>query len=189
MFIDYQNVHLSAHDQFARFSDPVHQSLIQPARFADVVLAARRARNFDDVDLTEIHVFRGQPSRRHEGDQHSRVQRQASQWTRDRRVKMHLRTLRYPRDWPTSRAQEKGVDVELAIEVVRAAITSTADVIIVATRDTDVLPALALVQTSTASTVELVNWHGQSELKLEPQPRAILLKEAEYRRCRDPLSY
>ena len=37
MFIDYQNLHMSAHEQFARFHEPVYQSLVHPAKFADRV--------------------------------------------------------------------------------------------------------------------------------------------------------
>jgi uncharacterized LabA/DUF88 family protein len=158
-------------------------------KFADQVILARRAKGMPEVDLTEIHVFRGLPSRRHEPGQHARVQRQASNWTRDRRVSMYLRPLRYPRDWPENRSQEKGVDVALAIEIVRAAITGSADLVIVATRDTDVVPALELVQNDSDSTVELANWHGQSELKLSPQPDAVRLDKSAFQRSRDTYNY
>lgn len=189
MFIDYQNVHFTAWECFSSYGTPVYDCLIDPGRFADQVLAAREERNFAEVDLTEIHVFRGWPSRRNEGTQHARVQRQASNWTRDRRVKMHLRTLQYPRDWPDEPAKEKGVDVELAIEVVRSGITSTADVVIVATRDTDIVPALDLVSASTSAVVELATWDGQSELKLASRPRVVRLGRAAFSRSRDTRNY
>lgn len=190
LFIDYQNLHFSAWEMFAAgLQTQVWECLIHPGKFADQVLAARLGKNWPEVDLTEIHVFRGLPSRRHEVKQHSRVQRQASQWTRDRRVKMHLRPLRYPRDWPDEPSQEKGVDVELAVEIVRAAITGAAETVIVATRDTDVIPALELVQSSTQSRVELVYWAGTSDLKLSPQPKFVSLNQSAYNRSRDTNNY
>lgn len=189
LFIDYQNVHFTAWECFSSYGSPVYDSLIDPGKFGDQVLAARAARNFDPVDLEEIHVFRGWPSRRHEGQQHARVQKQASNWTRDPRVKMHLRSLQYPRDWPDEPAKEKGVDVELAVEVVRAAITRTADVIIVATRDTDIVPALDLVTTATASVVELATWDGQSELKVTSRPKTVRLGRSAFNRSRDTRNY
>jgi len=189
MFIDYQNVHFTAWECFSTYGTPVYDCLIDPGKFADQVLALRSSRNFEHVDLTEIHVFRGWPSRKHEGAQHARVQRQQSNWTRDRRVRMHLRTLQYPRDWPDEPAKEKGVDVELAIEVVRSAITSAADVLIVATRDTDIVPALDLVASSTSAKVELATWDGQSELKVASRPRVVRLGRSDFNRSRDTRDY
>lgn len=189
LFIDYQNVHFTAWECFSSYGTPVYECLIDPGKFADRVLEQRAARNFEEVELSEIHVFRGWPSRRHEGAQHARVQKQASNWTRDRRVNMHLRTLQYPRDWPDEPAKEKGVDVELAIEVVRAAIQGTADVLIVATRDTDIVPALDLVSTSTAARIELATWEGQSELKVASRPKVVRLGKSEFNRSRDTRNY
>lgn len=188
LFIDYQNVHFTAWECFTTYGTPVWQSLINPGKFADVIKTARLAKHFDDVDITEIHVFRGLPSRRHEPTQHARVQRQASNWTRDRRVKMHLRPLRYPRDWPTEPSQEKGVDVALAIGVVQASLEGHADTLIVATRDTDIVPALDLVQAGSVS-LELANWKGQSALVLTPKARGVTLDDSAYRRSRDTASY
>jgi uncharacterized LabA/DUF88 family protein len=189
LYVDYQNVHFTAWECFSAYGTPVYQCLIDPGKFADQVLAARLDKGYQAVDLTEIHVFRGWPSRRNEGAQHARVQRQASNWTRDRRVKMHLRTLQYPRDWPETPANEKGVDVDMAIEVVRAGITGTADVIVVATRDTDIVPAIELVSASTGASVELAGWHGQSELKVAGASGSVLLQRPAFNRSRDTRNY
>ena len=189
LYVDYQNVHFTAWECFSAYGTPVYDCLIHPGRFADQILAARRGKGYQDVDLTEIDVFRGWPSRRHEGAQHARVQRQASNSTRDRRVKMHLRTLQYPRDWPTSPAKEKGVDVEMAIEIVRAGLTGAADLVIVATRDTDIVPAIELVSASTGASVELAGWHGQSELKVAGASGSVLLQRPAFNRSRDTLNY
>ena len=53
--------------------------------------------------------------------------------------------LRYPPTWPTDPAQEKGIDVALAIDFVRLAITGAYDVSVMMPTDTDLLPALRFV--------------------------------------------
>ncbi|CAQ03269.1 NYN domain-containing protein [Clavibacter sepedonicus] len=189
LFIDYQNLHFSAWETFTSYGSAVYDSLIHPGKFGDQVLAARAARNFPELELTKIHVYRGLPSRKREPGQHARVQRQASNWTRDPRVVMSLRALKYPRDWPDEPSQEKGIDVLLAIQVVQASIESAADTLIVSTRDTDILPALELVQSTGNTALELATWKGQSELKMSPQPKSVSLDKPFYMRSRDTANY
>jgi hypothetical protein len=47
------------------------------------------------------------------------------------------RPLRYPKAWPAERAQEKGVDVALAVDFVMLAVTGAHDVGILVSTDTD----------------------------------------------------
>lgn len=189
LFIDYQNVHFTAWECFTSYGAPVYDSLIHPGKFADQISASRDARGFEHIDFTRISVYRGLPSRRHEPGQHARVQRQASQWTKDRRVVVNLRPLRYPRDWPDTPSQEKGVDVHLAIEVAQAAMERSADVLVVATRDTDIVPALELAQNVEGVDLELATWVGQSELKLSRKARVVRLDKGGYSRSRDMNNY
>lgn len=165
LFIDYQNTHLSVAEAFAPAGTPPHTTLIHPGKFADALMARRALANRHG-DLEQIHVYRGQPSSDREVAQASRNKAQAAEWTRDRRVHMHTRPLRYPSDWPQQRAKEKGVDVHLAIDVVRCALTGSADVIIVSSRDTDLVPALEMVLDHTSVTVEVVHWENTSRLRL-----------------------
>ncbi|PDQ34963.1 MAG: hypothetical protein B5766_08210 [Candidatus Lumbricidophila eiseniae] len=83
MFVDYQNLHLSAHGTFTPYGTPVHEALIHPGRFADQVIAGWKD---DPVSIKQIHVFRGLPNSRREPDANSRVNRQHNQWKRDPRV-------------------------------------------------------------------------------------------------------
>ena len=57
------------------------------------------------------------------------------------------RGLRYPRDWPNQRAQEKGIDTALAIDFVAMAVDGVYDVGVIMSTDTDLLPALEFVRT------------------------------------------
>ena len=96
--IDYQNVHMTAHDVF----DPrgeLHESLIHPVQFAARAIVERNARQRD-------------------GMEHARL----------------TRTI--------GRPKEKGIDVLCALALVREAVRPDVDVVILASRDTDLVPAL-----------------------------------------------
>ena len=56
-----------------------------------------------------------------------------------------MRPLRYPYGWPREKAQEKGVDVELAVDFISMAIRREYDVGILFSTDTDLRPALEAV--------------------------------------------
>jgi uncharacterized LabA/DUF88 family protein len=55
------------------------------------------------------------------------------------------RPIRYPKAWPAERAQEKGIDVALAVDFVMLAVTGAYDVGILMSTDTDLRPALEAV--------------------------------------------
>ena len=168
LFIDYQNVHLSGHEMFAAFGAPLHASLIHPAALADQITAVRNTKVFQPVAIERIHVYRGQPSSHQDPTAAARNKAQAASWTRDRRVQMHTRTLTYPYDGGAPR--EKGVDVMLAVDLIRCSITKSADVIILASRDTDLLPALEAAYDLDGAIVETAGWSGQSRLRFRGDP-------------------
>lgn len=78
---------------------------------------------------------------------------------------MHTRPLRYPRTWPNNKAKEKGVDVMLAGEFVRAAIEGGVDVLVMASRDTDLVPALEMARDLGRVQIEVVTWQGCGRLR------------------------
>lgn len=164
IFIDYQNLHLSAGEAFAPRGTPAHATLIHPGRFADVLMKKRMEKGRDG-DIEAIHVYRGQPSSAKQGEAAGRNKAQAAEWSRDRRVKMHTRTLRYPRNWPTDKAREKGVDVMLACDFVRCALESGADTLILVSRDTDLVPALEMARDLGNVQVEVAMWRNCSRLR------------------------
>lgn len=194
LFIDYQNLHLSAHERFGAFGDPIHRSLIHPGRFADCLAAIRNERVHEPVKIAHVNVFRGQPSNEREARPAARNKAQTAEWTRDRRVTVHARPLRYPRDWPDEPSREKGVDVLLAISLVRAAIEHPGDVIILASRDTDLLPAIEMARHVDHAIVEVAGWLGDSRLRLKganhgPSMWCTQLGRAEFDKCRDMRDY
>jgi len=190
LYMDYQNVHLSVGEAFAPPGTPAFTTLIHPAKFADT-LVARRASNGRKGRIEEVHVYRGQPSMQHEPEMASRNKAQAAEWSRDRRVTMHTRPLRYPRDWPNNKAKEKGVDVMLACDFVRAAIEYSADVLILASRDTDMVPALEMARELGSCTVEIATWQNCSRLRFPDRSSlwCSYMSGADYLASKDPRQY
>lgn len=167
--IDYQNIHLMAHQIWAPKGLPVHECLIHPLKFAEQVLAVRAVRQQDVVQqravLAGVKVFRGSPSNRHQSFLYGISQRQRSEWTRDRRVDVVYRTLRYPQGWPSAPAREKGVDVLVALTLVRVAQDPEIDVVILASHDTDLEPALEMGVADGAAKIETAGWQGANVLR------------------------
>lgn len=192
LFIDYQNLHLSGHEVFGAYQAPVHASLIHPGQFANEVESARNALVHHQMKITEVHVYRGQPSSDREATSAARNKSQTAEWTRDRRVTVHSRTLRYPHEGGPPR--EKGVDVMLAVDLIRCSMMKRADVIILASRDTDLLPALEAAYDVDGSFVEVTGWAVGSRLRFRgPTGRRPLwhtgLDSAAFQRSLDQRDY
>lgn len=190
LFIDYQNVHLSIAEAFAPPCTPHHTTLIHPGRFGDALMA-RRLASQRGGQLERIHVYRGMPGQRQEAVMNARNRAQASNWTRDPRVSVYSRPLRYPRDWPAQKAKEKGVDVALAVDAVRCALRGEADTIVVASRDTDLLPAVELVNDLPGVDVEVCTWQGLSRLQFRGNGGlwCTYLQGSDYMASKDPTQY
>ena len=189
VLMDYQNVHLTAWESFTTYGTPVYEALINPGKFADQAAIAWRTATSEGLAVVKVLVYRGLPDPRKEGRLNSRVSRQNANWQRDSRVTVNTRPLRYPRDWPNEKAQEKGVDVMLALGLVRAALDGSFDRIIVATRDTDLLPAIEMAETEQSGRIILANWKGQSTLKPRGNIPSVVLGQSEYNRSRDTTNY
>lgn len=181
--IDYQNVHLTAHEQFCPAGVAKHESLIHPLYFANQVLLARKAaRELKGLDspatsststsLARVAVFRGLPGNKQQPDFYRRNLMQRSEWTRDRRVMVEYRSLKYTYDaYGDWTAQEKGIDVRVALEVVRSVESGDYDLVILAAHDTDLEPAIeyaldsAPVQSGKVQ-VETAGWKNCKQLRI-----------------------
>jgi uncharacterized LabA/DUF88 family protein len=158
MVIDYQNVHMTAHDVF----DPrgeLHESLIHPVQFARRAITERNERQRDGMEhatLSRTIVFRGRHNVDHHWEQHRRCNDQATRWQEDGAIVV-LRDLKYTyqlganrepildingKKIPVGRPKEKGIDVLCALALVREAARPDIDLVILASRDTDLVPAL-----------------------------------------------
>ncbi|MEK6310998.1 MAG: hypothetical protein V4737_10960 [Curtobacterium sp.] len=156
--VDYQNVHLTAYDVFDGRGDR-HDSLIHPMQFARRAIRERNARQragYPHAEVIRVIVFRGLHHVDHDWEQHRRCIDQAAQWRADG-VDVQLRDLKYSyhrgadgqpildvhgKKVPVGRPKEKGIDVLCALACVREAARDDVDLVVLASRDTDLVPAL-----------------------------------------------
>lgn len=156
--IDYQNVHLTARDVFDP-SGPVQDSLIHPMQFARRAILERnnaQRPGMPHAQLQHVLVYRGLPHVDHDWEQNRRCRDQARQW-RDDGALVELRDLKYDyqrgpdgrpildirgKKTPIGRPREKGIDVLCALACVREAGSPGTDLVILASRDTDLAPVL-----------------------------------------------
>ncbi len=142
VFLDYQNVYGGARQAFHSYHAPYTEGQIDPVKLAELLAP----RGIGSRELTEIRIYRGRPDSTRDPKGYGANLRQCSLWERsDPRVRVITRILRYPQNWPQEPAEEKGVDVALAIDVVTMAIRGEYDVAIVMSTDTDIKPALEAV--------------------------------------------
>ncbi|MGV9395676.1 NYN domain-containing protein [Streptomyces collinus] len=159
VFIDYQNVHLTAHGLFANPGTPVYKALVHPLRLAECIVGKRKSPS----ELHQVRVFRGRPNPARDPVPTAANDAQTSAWERDPRVTVTRRDLNY-RGWPDHPPREKGVDVALAIDLVESALLKEYDVAVVFTADTDLIPAIEMAFYKTAPRVEIAAWSGQKPL-------------------------
>lgn len=210
--IDYQNVHLVGHDLFGKPRGLAqHETLVDPLHFANQLLHHRNANQGPGhraARLCHVWVYRGQPSNRRDPDGYSRNQAQRAQWERDPRVHVTLRPLKYrvERD-ATGRPvhdvhgqeiviekREKGVDVLCALAAVREAARPDIDLVILASHDSDLEPAVEAVLEMTDAKIETFAWrHPETfSYQLARNNRRVWntsLDESVFETCRDRTEY
>jgi hypothetical protein len=106
------------------------------------------------------------------------------------------RPLRYPQNWPSERADEKGIDVAIAIDMVMMAIRQELDVAILASTDTDLRPVLEAFHAfpaGQAATIEVATWRSPTySKKLQVKGLHVwshFLEEPDYKRVHDRRDY
>ena len=193
VFLDYQNVHLTAHGLFAPLGARPERSLVHPLRIAERIVAKRRLAS----ELVSVRVFRGRPNPEHHRVPTAANDAQTAAWGRDPRVRVVRRDLNY-RGWPDNSPREKGVDVALAVDLIESAMLEQYDAAVVFTGDTDLLPALELAFRRTAPRIEIACWQGAKPLwfpeGLAREPKRLLpychfLNEADFEAVRDQTDY
>ena len=144
VFLDYQNVYHRAREAFCARDAVARQGQVDPLSVG-LLLAGR----VPGGRLTGVRSYRGRPSRHRDPRSYAAFRRQtAKQNGRGAGlVTLISRDLRYPPDWPARPAQEKGIDVALAIDIVMAFVRDECDVAVLFSSDTDLAPALEAVLT------------------------------------------
>jgi hypothetical protein len=184
--IDYQNLHMTGWKLHAK-NLPRHQHYIDPISFAESLAKMRNSRmaeEFSPISIESVLVYRGIPSNIYDPRQYSRNLAQASHWQRDNRVVVTHRPLKYEfernesgllafdnqgKKIPISR-KEKGIDVLCALALVRE--IRKADVVILASQDTDLIPAIDEAHQLNMGKVETCSWYlkkdfGSREIRSE----------------------
>jgi len=157
VFIDAQNFYHGARLAFFRESDWHIYGQFKPIELAELICS--RAPLGKTRLLEQVLVYTGRPDSRKEPTTYAAHMKQCATWERVGARIIH-RTLRYPSDWTNSKAQEKGIDVALAIDFVAFAIDGKFDVGVIASTDSDLKPALEFVHDRyrTVRCVEVAAW-------------------------------
>jgi hypothetical protein len=129
-----------------------------------------------------VHVYRGRPDPDHQPLPTAANDAQASQWSRDPRVEVTRRQLNY-RNWPNLPPQEKGIDVQLAVDMIRVAFEQKYDALVLFSSDTDLLPAIETVIRLRLGHVEVACWAGFKPLRFSRSnlPWCHFLSERDWR--------
>lgn len=194
VFIDAQNVYRDTRRAFHDEAAPSHLGQVDPVKLATLLTELGTAPPGRTRVLEECRVYAGLPSPDREPKSNAAKLRQRSAWEASG-AKVALRPIRYPRRWPEERAEEKGVDVELAVDLVFNAARRHFDVGIVVSTDTDLVPALQAVSDLNrawgAPRVEVAAWRAvRKRLRLPGVPIwCHLLTEPHYQVVRDDTRY
>ncbi len=195
IFIDVQNVYMCARTAFFPRDRGRHftDGQFDPMALGRL-LVARDARGFAR-ELSEVRLYTGRPDSARDPRSYSAHMKQCARWTADGCTVIH-RQLRYPPDFPDSRAQEKGVDVQLSIDVVVGAIDGDYDIAVVFSTDTDLRPAIEFVANryERLPRIELAAWTSPTSNKRIPVTanRAVwchYLDQADYDDVADSMDY
>lgn len=163
VFVDYQNMY---HGARRAFGDPTVDAPsfghLDPAVLARLLTDLGRAVDSGRV-LVSTNVYRGEPGRLSHRKLRAVFARQTGRWRADPAVTVKTTPLRYRREVTSSTpmwcAEEKGIDVLLAVDVIRGCYLDEFDTVVVASADTDLVPALDEALRA-GKRVETASWSG-----------------------------
>jgi uncharacterized LabA/DUF88 family protein len=152
-------------------------------------------RNTTGRRIAEVRMYAGRPSSK-DSKTYAAHMRQANAWAKEG-VAVITRPLRYPHDWPSRPPVQKGIDVELAVDLIRGYVMDEFDVGIVASTDTDLLPAIESIwrfdRKRGYDPVEVCAWKAEGfakQLRLEGQTLwCHQLARSDYERVADRNDY
>jgi hypothetical protein len=194
VYFDWQNAYKTAREAFGLMNMPNERGNFSPYRLARL-LAAANGRGKSGGELVRVEVHRGLPSQRRDPTGYAANRRQAAAWEAERRgiVIPKLRPLRYPRNYPTEPAVEKGVDVQLAAGAIEASLTKLCDVAIIVSHDADLLPVPETISRVLGGhRVETASWSSPTfQNRLRPKPAVYhhLISQQVFEAIETPVNY
>lgn len=195
VYIDAQNFYQGARARFFTQRAPRRRGQTSPLALGEL-LAGRTSPSQPSSPgrvLEQVRIYTGRPDPVRDPRTYAAHMRQCHAWELAG-ARVVARPLRYPREWPRARAEEKGIDVQLAVDFVAGAIDDSYDTGIICSTDTDLLPALEFVATRFGrERAETAAWLADgrgSELRLRrPSTWCHRLELADYEAVRDPTDY
>lgn len=154
VFIDYQNVYRRARNAFANPGDSHMVGQVDPEKIGR--LLAGRTSSASTLEL--VKIYRGLPDGAKDPKGNAACTRQVTAWSKLPKVEVFTRPLRYPPSYPAEKPSEKGIDVQLAIDFVVAALDGRFDIGVVFSADTDLKPAIEAVLARTPVDVHVATW-------------------------------
>jgi uncharacterized LabA/DUF88 family protein len=192
LFIDYQNMYNGARRAFFSESSSFVCGQFKPIEFGELICS--RPPPGITRKLEQVRIYTGRPDATKEAKAYRANMKQCSVWQKDG-VDVIPRALRYPNDWPRTPAEEKGIDVTLAIDFVALAVDGKYDVGVIASTDTDMKPAMEFVNQRFGNSIhtEVVAWQSstsRSRLSIPGQRIwCYWLKDADYTNIADLTDY
>lgn len=175
VFIDYQNVYKRARGIFELDESENVTGQISPIKVARLLVKKIGV----DYSLEQVRAYRGIPSNKLEPKGYSAVRRQTASWMKEGQTQVVLRPIHYPSGWPNSapeegKPREKGVDVELAVDFVRMAISGDFDFGVIFSMDNDLKPALEYIGNAFPNIgLAVASWWPSGEVSKSSRPSTI----------------
>jgi hypothetical protein len=143
VFIDAQNVYRTAREAYGWENESSRRGNFRPLALGQLLTAA------EDRELVDVRVYTGVPSQARDDQGYRAARKRFGTWENEGKGLVHVleRNLQYRRG---EGPREKGVDVLLAIELVRIMAVRVkggwkVDLAVVVSADNDLVPALELV--------------------------------------------
>ena len=206
VFMDWQNIYKRARSCFYMADDPdFTHGQVWPHKLS-ALLAQRVQENGDeDVTVAQTRVYRGAPRNDEDPTGYNAFQRQVTAWRAcNNLVEVSKRDLIYPKsrnkygEWVRNDlpVKEKGVDVQLAVDLVALSVEGSFDHAVVFSSDMDLAPALEFVtkrhhEDKQRPSVSVAAWDGGSRLKTTTGRRVMChwIKEEGFRSLEDSRDY
>jgi uncharacterized LabA/DUF88 family protein len=144
VFVDAQNVYRDARRAFFSEGDPSSFGQIHVGKYGLHLTKLVEGHVQQPCALAQVRIYSGQPDPIREPVAASSTERQVTAWEVQGAI-VSRRPLRYPSDWPATKAQQKGVDVQMSLDLAQFYQRDLYDIGIVATTDTDMRPAVESV--------------------------------------------